>query len=188
MSPTDGQLANQALAGEPAAYEELARRHQQAVYSVCVRMVGHAEDARDLAQDTLVRAYERLDRFDRSRPFRPWVLRIAMNLCLNAIKARRGHASLEESWHGAWEAPQGRAAGAGPAEAAVRREAEDRIRRALLALPETYRAVAVLRHTKGLRYEEIAEATGLPLGTVKTHLFRAKKLLRQHLADLFDEG
>ena len=192
MSPSDGDLIRQCIGGRRRAFDELVARYEGSVYNVCLRMLGDPADASDVGQEAFVRAYLALDRFDVSRPFRPWILRIATNLCINAAKARRGgQVSLDDPSPAQAEPAEGGLdiadAGRGPEAVLESRELHDRVRRAVLALPETYRAVAVLRHVEGLSYEEIAEATGMAMGTVKTHIFRAKKLLREKLSDLFAE-
>ncbi|MFQ6098625.1 MAG: sigma-70 family RNA polymerase sigma factor [Armatimonadota bacterium] len=190
MSPSDADLVKQCLRGRRRAFDELVSRYEGSVYNVCTRMLGNADEARDVAQEAFVRAYMALNRFDTERPFRPWMLKIATNVCINVAKARsRGEVSLHDPAPAGAEPAAHRLEvedeRAGPAETVQRRELHERVREAVLSLPETYRAVAVLRHLEGLSYEEVAEATGLPLGTVKTHIFRAKKLLRERLSDLF---
>lgn len=189
MGPTDSDLVARCRQGDLRAFDQLVQRHQRSVYNVCLRMMGHREEAADLSQDAFVRAYSQLARFELGRTFRPWLLRIAVNLCLNALRVRRQAAVAVDHGDGAEpgmvvppaQDPQ-------PDEVAAARDLRAEVQQAVLSLPETYRAVAVLRHVEGMKYEEIAQVTGLPLGTVKTHLFRAKKLLRQALASLFEEA
>lgn len=185
----DRQLVAQTLGGRPDAYGELVRRYQTAVYNVAYRLVGERQEALDLAQDAFVRAYHGLASFDPERPFGPWIARIATNVALAALGRRRVPT-----------VPLGRALGGGdderePIEAALpdpargpegdflaaERGAE--LRRAILALPPHYRAVIELRHFQDRSYEEIAAALGLPLSDVKSHLFRARKLLRVALGE-----
>ena len=83
--PDDADLARRARRGEAAAYGELVRRHQQAVFNVCYRLLGHRQEAEDAAQEAFLRAYARLETFDLSRPFGPWMRRVAANLCLNHL-------------------------------------------------------------------------------------------------------
>ena len=183
MWGSDEQLARRTLAGRPEAFDELVRRYQHRVYGLCRKMLGDPDAAADAAQETFVRAFAKLDLFDPERNFRAWLLTIATNACINLSTRRpRAEASLEsEGYDGeALDVPD---AAPGPGDEVESQELRQRVEEAVRSLPVTYREVAILRHVAGLRYEEIAEATGLPLGTVKTHLFRAKRHLREALAD-----
>ncbi|MFQ6131835.1 MAG: RNA polymerase sigma factor [Armatimonadota bacterium] len=188
MARTDTDLVARCLEGDLRAFDELVQRHQRPVYNVCLRMLGDRDEAADLSQDAFVRAYSRLTRFERGRAFRPWLLRIAINLCLNALRGRRPALPVDHGDSSEAGVVVLRAESQGPDQALEARELTTEVQRAVLSLPETYRAVAVLRHVEGMKYEEIAEVTGLPMGTVKTHLFRAKNLLRQSLAHLFEDA
>jgi RNA polymerase sigma-70 factor, ECF subfamily len=185
---TDRQLVAIALRGDPEAYGELVRRHQAAVYNVAYRLVGDRQEALDLAQEAFVRAYHALASFDQHRPFGPWIKRIAANVALSWLQRRRvptvpltGHPA-----HAGGTAAE--AAGRPPPDysaeperiyLAVERQA--RVRAAILALPPHYRAVIELRHFQDLTYEEIAATLAIPVSDVKSHLFRARRLLRQSL-------
>jgi len=153
------------------------RSYQVSVFNVCYRLLGERREAEDMAQEAFIRAYERLNTFDVERPFGPWIRRVAANLCLNRLEARPPvHVELDEERDetGRWE--QG-----DPARARERAESAEAVRAALLSLPPHYRAVVELRHFQDLSYAEIAEALNLPLSDVKSHLFRARKLLAEKL-------
>jgi RNA polymerase sigma-70 factor, ECF subfamily len=151
---------------------------------VAMRMVRVAEDAEDLTQETFVRMFKALDRYDPSRPFPAWLLTIAARLSIDQLRRRRVKTvSLFRSEPGSEEehAIDLEDPGPGPEELAVRGE-EARSAEALIgALPEHYRIVVVLRHQQGLSYEEISEALRLPLGTVKARIHRARALLKERL-------
>jgi len=183
MWGSDERLAQRTLAGQREAFDELVRRYQHRVYGLCRKMLGNPDAAADAAQETFVRAFAKLDLFDPERNFRAWLLTIATNTCINLASRRpRAEASLEtEGYDG--EALDVADGAPGPGGEVESQELRHRVEDAVRALPATYRQVAILRHVVGLKYEEIAEATGLPLGTVKTHLFRAKRHLREALAD-----
>jgi RNA polymerase sigma-70 factor (ECF subfamily) len=178
----DRQLVAQALNGHPDAYGELVRRYQAAVYNVAYRLVGERQEALDVAQDAFVRAFHALRSFDQERPFGPWIARIATNVALAALQRRRlptiplGRILGADS-DGAEVAPP--APASGPEEEFLAAERGAELRRAILALPPHYRAVIELRHFQELSYEEIAATLRLPLSDVKSHLFRARKLLRE---------
>lgn len=181
----DGALVAHARRGEPDAYGELVRRYQQRLYSVAFRLVGEEQEALDVTQEGLVRAYHALDRFDASRPFGPWAARIVTNLALNRLKARQRHPTMSLTLDGDDEGrervlpdisrePEGQL---------LRAERTAALYAAIAALPPHYRAVIELRHFQEMAYDEIAATLGLPLSDVKSHLFRARRALRRLLEE-----
>jgi RNA polymerase sigma-70 factor, ECF subfamily len=172
----DALWVAQCLRGDPAAFEPLVRKYERVLFSVALRLVGDYEDARDATQNTFIRAFERLDRFDPDRKFFSWIYRIAVNECLNFRRSRKA----QEPLTGEFEVPPG------SFEALQALEARERVDEALEALSSEYREVVVLRYFAELSYEEISEATGVPEKTVKSRLFSA----RQRLAALLgaDDG
>lgn len=184
----DPQLVAAARRGQPDAYGELVRRHQAAVYNVAYRLVGERQQALDLAQETFVRAYRALGSFDGERPFGPWVNRIAANVALTWLQRRRVPTvplALERA-DGEGDVPAELPLpdyAAEPERVYLAGEAQERLRRAILALPPPYRVAIELRHFQDLSYEEIAVALGIPLSDVKSHLFRARRLLRRSLEE-----
>jgi RNA polymerase sigma-70 factor (ECF subfamily) len=178
-STPDGELVQRTRRGEAAAYGELVTRYQQMVFNVCYRMLGERRDAEDLAQESFIRAFRRLDSFDAERPFGPWMRRLATNLCLNHLARKRlQQVELEEE-----RQPLPAKGQPGPESAQLRREQSERIRAAIADLPPHYRAVIELRHFQELTYVEIAETLDIPLSNVKSHLFRARRALADSLAD-----
>ena len=171
---TDEALAERALT-EPQAFNQLVVRYQDRLYGLAYRMTGQSSDARDLAQDAFVRAFRHLGTFQPGRRFAPWLYRIAVNLCLDYRQRRPPTVSLGDQ-----ELPQRELS---PEARVIQREEQQRVQRAILALPPKYRAVIVLRHLEDLTYEEIAATLGLPINTVRTHLFRAREALRKALKD-----
>jgi RNA polymerase sigma-70 factor (ECF subfamily) len=144
------------------------------VFNVCYRLTGERREAEDLAQEAFIRAYERLDRFDPDRPFGPWMRRVAANHCLNRLSAQPvADVPLDEERD---EDEQSR-----PESIREEREQAEIVRAAILALPANYRAVIELRHFQDMSYDEIASALSIPLSDVKSHLFRARKLLAEKL-------
>jgi RNA polymerase sigma-70 factor (ECF subfamily) len=171
-APSDRELVLRARRGEMDAFGELVTRYQAGVFNVCYRMTHERREAEDLAQETFLRIYSRLGTFDLERPFGPWVRRAAANLCLNHLEAVRPAAQLDE---------RDREQGQGPEAATEARERSEQIRAALAALPPHYRAVIELRHSQKLSYDQIARALKMPLSDVKSHLFRARKILAEKL-------
>jgi RNA polymerase sigma-70 factor, ECF subfamily len=184
VSPSDAELVRRCLAGDERAYRELIERYERQVYSVAMRMVRVAEDAEDLTQETFVRMFKALDRYDPARPFPAWLLTIAARLSIDQLRRRRVKTvSLFRSEPGSEEEHVVEFAdpAPGPEELAERQEEQRGADRLIGSLPEHYRIVVVLRHQQGLSYEEISEALRLPLGTVKARIHRARALLKDRL-------
>ena len=184
MIPGDAELVRRCLAGDERAYRELIERYERQVYSVALRMVRVREDAEDLTQETFVRMFKALDRYDPARPFPAWLLTIAARLSIDQLRRRRVKTQpLVRSEPGSLEEQvvEVEDPGFGPDELLERQEEADSAGALIAALPEHYRIVVVLRHQHELSYEEIAEALHLPLGTVKARIHRARALLKERL-------
>jgi RNA polymerase sigma-70 factor (ECF subfamily) len=171
---SDDELVRQTRAGKIAAFEALVERHRDVVFRVASRIVGPA-DADDVTQDAFLRAFHRLGQFRGDSSFRSWMLRIAHNTALNALARRRPTVDLP-SEEGVADAFVDMAEGT-PAEQLELNERRDRLARKLGEVRPVYRALLVLRDLEGLSYEEIAEVTEAPLGSVKGRLFRARREL-----------
>jgi RNA polymerase sigma-70 factor (ECF subfamily) len=126
-----------------------------------------------MTQETFIRAHSRLDTFDLERPFGPWIRRVAANVCLNQLEAQKITSELDDE-RNAGESER-------PETIYEVKERSEQIRAALVSLPAHYRAVVELRHYQELSYDEIAEELNMPLSDVKSHLFRARKLLAEKL-------
>jgi len=173
VDPTDRDLVLRTRRGEVEAFGEVVARYQQSVFNVCYRMLGERMEAEDLAQDSFIRAYKRLETFDVERPFGPWMRRVATNVCLNHIQQQR-----PESYELDEERDQSPAAARQEPETYLQgAQAAQEIREAIITLPAHYRAVIELRHYQEMSYSEIAEVLELPISDVKSHLFRARKKL-----------
>lgn len=166
---SDEHLVAAAVAGNLAAFERLVERYRDLVVRVAARIVGR-EEAEDVAQDALLRAFHRLDRFRHEAPFRSWLLRIVHNTALNHL-AKRVPTPVED-------VPEtdehNDAAGRTPASSLEERERRDRLATKLTQLRPQHRSVLVLRDVEGLSYEEISAVTEMPLGSVKGRLHRAR--------------
>lgn len=184
MAASDSELVRRCLAGEEPAYRELIGRYERQVYSLALRMLRQREDAEDLTQETFVRMFKALDRYDPARPFPAWLFTIAARLSIDHLRRRRMKTvPLFRTEPGASEERlvEVEDPGPGPEELASRSEEQRGTERLIASLPEHYRIVVVLRHQQGLSYEEIAEALHLPLGTVKARIHRARELLKDRL-------
>lgn len=174
---TDQEIVERCLAGDSDAYALLVERYGGRVYDLALRITSDPDAAADCAQEAFVRAYRSLHRYDPAYPFGPWILKIAANASLS--HARRWHAHESP----APELPErAEPAELGPEASAVRREEVAEVLAAMAELPSAYRAALTLRHLQQLSYQEVADALGLPLGTVKTHLHRARAALTARLA------
>jgi RNA polymerase sigma-70 factor (ECF subfamily) len=175
---SDRALVLRVRGGDPEAFGDLVQRYQTSVYNVCYRLLGETSAAEDQAQEAFIRAFQRLDQFDAERPFGPWVRRVAANLCLNRLAGARA-ASL--SFDDERDAPSLETA-PDPAATHEQTETAQALRAAIAALPPHYRAVIELRHFQEMSYAEIAAELNLAVSDVKSHLFRARKLLAAHAA------
>ena len=165
----DAALVRRATAGDLSAFEQLVERHRAVVVRVAARMVG-GQDAEDVSQDAFLRAFHRLADFRGDAPFRSWLLRIAHNASLDHLARRRAEPVDPETLDASEESPQ-----RPPAERLEVRERIERLERKLHGLSPQHRAVLVLRDAEGLSYEEIADITATPLGSVKGRLHRARR-------------
>ncbi|MBV9272101.1 MAG: RNA polymerase sigma factor [Candidatus Eremiobacteraeota bacterium] len=171
--PDDGELVASALGGNSEAFGTLVERYDRAVYHLAFRTLRDSEEARDVAQEAFFKGYRSLRTFKPGAKFSTWIFAITYHACCDRL-ARKKRFSNEELPDWADPTP-------GPEQTAIAIDEASRLRLAIEALPEKYRTVITLYHLQGRQYEEIAEVLGLPMGTVKTHLFRAKEHLRRLL-------
>lgn len=181
-SPSDDELVATARTGDLEAFNRLVERHQRVVYAVCFRLLRDPQLAEDVTQDTFVRAYQSLARFQGDQ-FRSWLLRIATNRSFDVLRYRRRRQAesldaqlIEEEPQWASEAPSD-----DPEEFSARRELSRRLDEALGRLPPEQRLVVLLHDVQGYPYEEIALITSASLGTVKSRLSRGRARLRDEL-------
>jgi RNA polymerase sigma-70 factor (ECF subfamily) len=166
------------------SFEELVLAHQRLVFGLALRVVGDRADAEEVAQDTFERAYHALAGYPAERVaamrLRPWLARIALNLARNRLRRRPPPARPLEDGDGQPVAVAAPAA-AEPAAVAERGQERELLAELLAGLPRPYREAVVLRHVEGLAYAEVAEVLGRPVGTVKTHVHRGVRQLRDSL-------
>jgi len=181
--------------GQVAAFEELVQRHQQKVYNLAYRMMGNREDAYDMAQEALTRAFAGIGRFRGRASFSTWLYRITTNTCLDELRRRKRQPvySIDETLateDGELRRQLPDDSAPAPDEVVTQRELERELQGALQKLSEEHRTVVLLRDYLGLAYEEISEALSVELGTVKSRLFRARRSLKALLeeAELFPHG
>jgi RNA polymerase sigma-70 factor (ECF subfamily) len=179
-SAAEAGLIQAAVHGDQAAWEALMRVHQEPLFRFAYLMCGDPDEADDIAQEAFIRAYRALERFDLSRPLRPWLLSIAANLARNRFRSlgRRLNAlrSLGQSRPAQAERVE---------ETGERRWQAQRLRQAVERLGEKDRQIIYLRYFLELSTEEVAAAAGIPAGTVKSRLHRAIGRLRQVIEEGF---
>lgn len=173
--PDDGALVAAALGGNPEAFGTLVERYDRAVFHLAYRTLRDTEEARDATQEAFFKAYRSLRTFRPGAKFSTWIFAITYHGCCDRLARRKRYSNDE--------LPERADSGPGPEQTAIALDEAARLRAAIEALPEKYRTVITLYHLQGKQYEEIAEVLGLPMGTVKTHLFRAKEQLRKLLDD-----
>lgn len=172
-SPQDGALVVAALGGDAEAFAMLVARYDRAVYHLAFRTLHDAEEARDVAQESFFKAYRSLRTFRPGAKFSTWIFAIAYHACCDRLNRRKRYSNDE--------LPERADPNPGPEHRAIALDEAQRLRSAIDALPEKYRSVITLYHLQGRQYDEIAQVLDLPMGTVKTRLFRAKEQLRRML-------
>jgi RNA polymerase sigma-70 factor (ECF subfamily) len=183
----EAEWARAAAGGDKAAFSRLVEKHKQSVHGLCFRLLGRGEEARDAAQEAFVRAYTGIRDFDPRQPFAAWILRIARNHCIDLLRRRRPTLALAAEGRSD-DGPETGVAPELPDHFAVsgeqrvqEEEAQRDLERAVAALAPRYREVIALFHIQHKSYAEIAQALGVPMGTVMTWLHRARKELKAQL-------
>ncbi len=180
-------LLDAAAAGDRDARRQLFERYRDPAYQVAFRITGRMEDALDVVQDSFITAFEKLERFARESGFKTWLLRIATNRALDVLRSRKVRLAVhldagdDESGSPQLAAPRVEDSAAPSLE---QRELADRLRQAVDALPPDQRDVFALYATGEMTYGQIAEILRVPIGTVMSRLFHARRRLRELLPDL----
>ena len=183
MAETESSLIQRAQKGDHDAFAVLVDEHQQYVYNLALRLIKDENEALDLTQDAFVRAWTALPNFKGQSQFRTWLYRIITNLCYNRLPNLRR--SLNDLGDDVMEdIPETDSTFANPAYKFESSETRKHLHQAMDWLDEQYRLLLTMRYQNELSYEEIATSLNLPLGTVKTGIFRAKEQLRKSLAHL----
>lgn len=172
----DAALLARVVDGDHAAFNELMREHEDRVFSVCLRIMGDRELALDATQETFLTAFRKAHQFQGKSTFGTWVYRIAVNTCYDLLRKQKRRPSepmpeyLDPADHSAQDAVE--AAGIRP-----------EIQQALAALPPEFRSAVVLADIEGLSFPDTAQALGVPVGTVKSRVFRGRRLLAKELGN-----
>jgi RNA polymerase sigma-70 factor (ECF subfamily) len=177
----DSDLVVRAIAGREDGFEELVRRYQRPIAAYVYRMVGNYESALDLTQEVFIKIYGSLTRYRSEYKFSTWIYKIAHNAAVDHLRrhSTRAQSLTNQSAEGAeYDLPL-ESSKPTPEQEYAGKERRGEIETVVRALPAAYRELVILRHSHDMSYDEIAEVTGLPLGTVKNRLFRAREVMRQ---------
>ena len=177
MQFDEGELIERCRSGDDTAFAELVDRYKDLVYGLIYRMVRDRGLADDLAQDVFLKVHRGLPYFRGEARLSTWIFRIVQNVCVQSRTRRRADVALDDGHVG--DRPPRQPGSVDQAFRAI--EDRDRLDKALAQLPPNYRMLVVAHYMRGVQYESLAEALDLPLGTVKTHLYRAKRRLRELL-------
>ena len=183
-SLTDGELIVSAVAGRADGFEELVRRYQRPITGYVFRMLGNYESSLDVTQEVFIKVYNSLTKYSDEYKFSTWLYRIAHNAAIDHMRRNSmATQSIEvENADGTFQL-QIESRNLSPEQEHERGEWRNEIEAVVKCLPATYRDLIVLRHSRDLSYDEIAEITALPLGTVKNRLFRAREMMREIFID-----
>lgn len=170
---SDEELVKLVKAGDVEPYDELVRRHQVKIHDLCYKMIRNYDDARDLAQETFIKGFRKINTFRGQSKFSTWLYRIAMNNCLNFLKKQRPTEQLYE------EIRVGKSDD--PVQIFKNKRFREQLREAVATLPEVQRAVFTLRTLEDLTYEEVSEILKKPISTIKVNHHLAVKNLRNRM-------
>jgi len=179
-------LIKQALGGDQTAYEKLLKRYKNGIYNMIYQMIKNREETEDLVQETFIKAFNSLHRYNDTFAFSTWLYKIAFNHCIDAIRKKKlqtlpldkpvqvRDGEVQHQIKDSTDTPEGDY---------LFSEKKDFIKKTILALPEKYRVTILLRHQEERSYEEISEILHIPLGTVKARIFRAREILKKKLQE-----
>ena len=180
----DLSLIRECLDGQTEAFNTLVLRHQNRLYNTLVNVLNSSEDARDVAQDAFVQAFQKLASFRGDSAFYSWLFRIAMNAAISLERKRKPVSSIDAARDASGQEPTDQHAQSAPSSSMETAETQEMVRKALAQLSEEYRTALVLKEMEGLRYEEIADILKCPIGTVRSRIHRARSELRDTLSIL----
>ena len=180
-SVTDSERVARAVEGREESFEELVRRYQRPIAAYAYRMVGDYDAALDLTQEVFIKVYGSLARYRCEFKFSTWIYKIAHNAAIDHLRrsTTREQSLTCEADGVQYDIPL-KSSKPTPEQESERRERRTEIEEVVSQLPHAYKDLILLRHSHDLSYDEIAEVTGLPLGTVKNRLFRAREIMRDH--------
>jgi len=184
MNFIDKQLVKKAKTGDKQAFTDLVNEYKDKIYNLAYRMLGNKQEAEDISQDTFLRVYSNLDKYDETHKFSTWIYRIASNLSIDRIRKKKPSVFLDAEWKDEegldWYSrlPNDNKT---PEEELLLDEQQRLIQEALLSLPEKYRLIMILKYMEDRSIQEISTITDTSLATVKTRLHRGREYLRKQL-------
>ncbi|CAG7652778.1 ECF RNA polymerase sigma factor SigW [Paenibacillus solanacearum] len=187
MIQMDTRLAKLARGGDRAAFAELVELYRDKIFHLAYRMLHNRHEAEEIAQETFLRVYTNLDRYDENQKFSTWIYRIGTNLCIDRLRKRKATFSLDAElnegeggdWYNTLASPE-----ESPDNQVVLSETQQQIRESIETLPEKYKAVVILRYLQDLSLQEISDVLSMPVTTIKTRLHRGRDFLRKKLEKL----
>lgn len=182
----DGDLSRRCRNGDPEGWRQLIVEFTPLVYRLCVRMLGNSQDAQDMTQEVFVKIHSSFGSFDSTRLLKPWISKITYNTCLRRLGKESRNLAMPSETEGNLDLIQD-VSNPNPERVASQQEAENHLRNAVSNLASKDQALLTLRYREGLSDAEVAEATGMPVNTVKTRIFRARKWLRAKLTPILKE-
>lgn len=182
MPRTDEELVLRSIDGDADSFNELVRRWERPIYALAYRQIGRPEDARDICQETFLRAFRALPGFRGQAKFSSWIYRIALNLCRDWMR-RESRATFVQPPEGSelLELPASREPSESLEDLVARKDLAHAVERAMARLPEEQRTAIILKEYHDLTFQEIADLVGCPLSTVKTRLYQGLSVLRRQL-------
>lgn len=184
MEGIEPRLAKLARNGDRDAFRELVRLYKDKIYHLAYRMLNNAQEAEDVVQDTFLRVYTNLDRYDDTHKFSTWIYRIGTNLCIDRLRKRKGTLSLDA------ENPEGEGIDGHdmlsspeplPEQQLILSETQQVIRDAIDKLPAKYKTIVILRYLHDMSLQEISDVLNMPITTIKTRVHRGREALRKRL-------
>lgn len=180
MTGAEEKLIKKAIDGDTRSFEELIKSYQLYAYNISLKMMGNEEDAKDTAQDALIKVYKNLNKFKGDSSFSTWLYRIVMNTCKDELRRRKNVISIDEKM----EVEDGEislqleSTTYNPVTEYERNDIKSKMQLAISKLPENNRAVIILRDIHGYSYEEISKIEDIAIGTIKSRINRGRKLLK----------
>ena len=191
MSRRERKLIRRLKARDEEAFSELVRTHQHKVFNLVFRILGDRQEAEDVAQEVFVAVFKYIEGFRGDAQLSTWLFRVATNTARNRLKylarrSQRAHQPIEDTSERRFSTASSPSRPSSPSEAAMGKELEQILQEGLNALPEIHRTIVVLRDVEHLSYDEIADVVELPVGTVKSRLFRARAALRAFVEERYE--
>lgn len=184
MKAIESRLAKLASNGDRNAFRELVDLYTDKIFHLANRMLGNRQEAEDIVQETFLRVYKNLGKYDVNQKFSTWIYRIATNLCIDRLRRRKFQYSLDAEvadgegldWYAMLASDE-----AGPEQKLILSEMQLQLHKAIESLPDKYKSVVILRYLHDLSLQEISEVLDMPVTTIKTRVHRGREFLRKKL-------